>query len=79
MIPPQTCLLATAGVPLPLSSRLCGCRRLLSAWHQELQSAVITLASVELLRGIHKDQFALGRLHLKDQAPPMIWNAVLAA
>ena len=41
--------------------------------------AAITIAGVELLRRIHKGQFALGHLRLKDQAAPAIWNAVLAA
>jgi transposase-like protein len=41
--------------------------------------AAITIAGVELLRRIHKGQFALGPLRLKDQAAPAIWNAVLAA
>jgi hypothetical protein len=35
--------------------------------------------SVELLRRIYKNQFALNRLRIKDQAAPAIWNAVLAA
>jgi hypothetical protein len=39
----------------------------------------ITIAGVELLRRIHKDQFALKRLQLSGQAAPAIWNAVLAA
>jgi transposase-like protein len=38
-----------------------------------------TIAGVELLRRIHKGQFALGSLRLKEQAAPAIWNAVLAA
>jgi transposase-like protein len=42
-------------------------------------SAAITIAGVELLRRIHKGQFTLGRLHLKDQAAAAVWNAVLAA
>jgi transposase-like protein len=42
-------------------------------------SAAITIAGIELLRRIHKDQFALSQLRLKDQAAPAIWNAVLAA
>jgi hypothetical protein len=33
----------------------------------------------ELLRRIRKGQFALGRLRLKNQTAPAIWNAVLAA
>jgi hypothetical protein len=39
--------------------------------------AAITIAGVELLRRIHKGQFALGSLRLKDQAALAIWNAVL--
>jgi hypothetical protein len=39
----------------------------------------ITVAGVELLRRIHKDQSALNRLRIKGQAAPAIWNAVLAA
>ena len=46
---------------------------------KNFESAAITIARVELLRRIHKDQFALNRLRLKGQAAPAIWNAVLAA
>ncbi len=35
-------------------------------------SATITIAGVELLRRIHKGQFALDRLRLKTQATPAI-------
>jgi transposase-like protein len=42
-------------------------------------SAAITIAGIELLRRIHKDQFALSQLQLKDQAAPAIWKAVLTA
>jgi len=38
-------------------------------------SAVATIAGVELLHRIRKGQFSLRRLHLKDQAAPEIWNA----
>jgi hypothetical protein len=41
--------------------------------------AAITIAGVELLRRIHKGQFALGSLRLKDQAALAIWDAVLPA
>jgi transposase-like protein len=44
---------------------------------KNFQSAAITIAGVELLRRIHKEQFALNRLRLKGQAAPAIWNAVL--
>jgi transposase-like protein len=46
---------------------------------KNFESAVITIAGVELLRRIHKHQFALSRLKTKGQAAPAIWNAVLAA
>jgi transposase-like protein len=42
-------------------------------------SAATTIAGIELLRRIGKNQFFLRRLRLKDQAAPAIWNAVLAA
>jgi transposase-like protein len=42
-------------------------------------SAAITIAGIELLRRIYKDQFALSQLRLKDQAAPASWNAALAA
>jgi transposase-like protein len=38
-----------------------------------------TIAGIELLRRIRKGQFALGRLRLKSQTAPAIWNAILAA
>jgi transposase-like protein len=46
---------------------------------KNFESVAITIAGVELLRRIHKDQFALNQLQLKGQAAPAIWNAVLAA
>jgi transposase-like protein len=45
---------------------------------ENFESAAITIAGVELLRRIHKDQFALNRLQIKGQAAPAIWHAVLA-
>jgi transposase-like protein len=42
-------------------------------------SAANAIAGVELLRRIHKRQFALSWLRRRDQAAPAIWNAVLAA
>ena len=41
--------------------------------------AATTIADIELLRRIRKGQFALGRLRLKNQTVPAIWNAVFAA
>jgi hypothetical protein len=44
---------------------------------KNFDSAAITIAGIELLPRIHKGQFALGRLRLKDQPTPAVWNAVL--
>lgn len=41
--------------------------------------AAVTIAGVELLHRIRKGQFNLGRLRLRGQAAPAIWNALLAA
>ena len=46
---------------------------------KNFESAAITIAGIELLRRIHKNQFVLGRLRIKNQAVPAICNAVLAA
>jgi transposase-like protein len=41
-------------------------------------TAAITIAGVELLRRIHKGQFNLRGLRLKDRSAPALWTAVLA-
>ena len=41
--------------------------------------AAITIAGVELLHRLGKNQFALGRLRVRGRSTPEIWNAVLAA
>jgi IS6 family transposase len=46
---------------------------------KKFESAAITIAGIELLRRIHKEQFTLDRLQFNGQAAPAIWNAVLAA
>jgi transposase-like protein len=46
---------------------------------KRLRTAAATIAGIELLRRIHKGQFNLGRLRLKDRSTPAVWNAVLAA
>jgi transposase-like protein len=46
---------------------------------KNFESAAITIASIELLRRIHKVQFTLRGFRCKHQAAPAIWNAVLAA
>jgi transposase-like protein len=43
------------------------------------RTAAITIAGVELLRRIHKGQFDLRELRLKDRSTPAVWNAVLAS
>jgi transposase-like protein len=43
------------------------------------RTAEITISGIELLRRIHKGQFNLGGLRLKDRSTPAVWNAVLAA
>jgi transposase-like protein len=45
---------------------------------QRFKIAVITIAGIELPRRIHKDQFNLSSLRLKDRSTPAVWNAVLA-
>jgi transposase-like protein len=42
-------------------------------------TAAIVIAGIELLRRIHKGQFNLGGLRLKDRSTPAVWNTVLAA
>jgi transposase-like protein len=46
---------------------------------KRFRAAAITIAGVELVRRIHKDQFNIGRLRLEDRSVPAVWNAVLAA
>jgi transposase-like protein len=43
------------------------------------RTAAITIAGVELLPRIHKDQFNLGGLRLKDRSMSAVWTVVLAA
>jgi len=44
-----------------------------------LRTAAITIAGVELLRRIHKGQFNLHGLRLKDRSTSALWTVVLAA
>jgi transposase-like protein len=46
---------------------------------KRFRTAATTIAGIELLRRIHKGQFNLGSLRLKDRSTPAVWNAVLAA
>ena len=43
------------------------------------RTAAITIAGIELLRRIHKGQFDLRGLRLKDRSTPAMGNAVLVA
>jgi transposase-like protein len=46
---------------------------------KRFRNASITIAGIELMHRIRKGQFKLGRLRIKDNRAPEIWNAVLAA
>ncbi len=46
---------------------------------KRFRNASITIAGIELMHRIRKGQFRLGRLRIKDNRAPEIWNAVLAA
>ena len=46
---------------------------------KRFRTAKVTIAGIELLRRIHKGQFSLGGLRLKDRSAPAVWSAVLAA
>jgi transposase-like protein len=41
--------------------------------------AKVTIAGIELLHRIHKNQFNLGKLQIQTKSPPAIWSAVLSA
>jgi transposase-like protein len=45
---------------------------------KNVESAAITIAGIELLRRIYKEQFILDRFQFKGQAAPAIWYAVRA-
>ena len=45
---------------------------------KRFKTAEITIAGIELMRKIHKGQFNLGELRIKDRRAPVVWNAVLA-
>ena len=46
---------------------------------KRFRSVSITIAGIELMHRIRKGQFTLGRLRIKDNRAPAVWNAVLAA
>ena len=46
---------------------------------KHFQRASITIAGIELMHRIRKGQFKVGKLCIKANRAPEIWNAVLAA
>jgi transposase-like protein len=46
---------------------------------KRFRTAAITITGIEPLRQIHKGQFNLDRLFLKDRSAPAVWSAVRAA
>jgi len=46
---------------------------------KRFRTAAITIAGIELMRRIYKDQSSLGRLRLRDRRAPAVWEAVLAS
>jgi transposase-like protein len=46
---------------------------------KQFRRAAATIASIELMHRIRKDQFELGKLPTKDKTAPEIWKVVLAA
>jgi transposase-like protein len=46
---------------------------------KRFRNASTTIAGIELMNRIRKDQFNLAKIHINDQTAPDIWNAVLAA
>ena len=46
---------------------------------KRFRNASITIAGIELMHRIRKDQFKLGKVGARVQTAPEIWNAVLAA
>jgi hypothetical protein len=46
---------------------------------KRFRRAKVTIAGIELLHRIHKNQFNLGKLPKHAKTAPAIWNAVLAA
>jgi len=43
---------------------------------KRFRTTSITIAGVELTHRIRKGQFKLGRLYIRDNRMPAIWNAV---
>jgi hypothetical protein len=46
---------------------------------KRFRRAKVTIAGIELLHRIRKNQFDLGKLQIQTKSAPAIWTAVLAA
>lgn len=46
---------------------------------KRFRSAAITIVGIDLMRCIHKGQFALAQLQVQGQVAPAVWEAALAA
>jgi len=46
---------------------------------KRFRSASVAIAGIELIHRVRKGQFKLGKLRIKANTAPEIWNAVLAA
>jgi hypothetical protein len=46
---------------------------------KNFRNARITIAGIELMHRIRKEQFELARLDVQGRAAPAVWNAVLGA
>jgi transposase-like protein len=46
---------------------------------KRFSNAAITIAGIELMHRIRKEQFAVGHLDLQGQAAPAVWDAVLGS
>ena len=46
---------------------------------KKFRRATVTIAGIELLHRIHKNQYDLSKLQIQNKSTPAIWNAVLAA
>ena len=46
---------------------------------KQFRNAAITIAGIELMHRIRKEQFGLRRLGVQGESAPAIWNAILGA
>jgi len=46
---------------------------------KQFRNAAVTIAGIELMHCIRKEQFGLRRLGVRGRTAPAVWNAVLGA